>query len=141
MAIFNDDFAFNSIIGSGSIVTGDIKIQGSIRIDGDLDGNLECTSNVNIGTNARVNGNISAKSITVGGVVKGNILAPDSVTLMASSLVIGDIQTHRLQAEEDVVIHGHCIALRDESLYTEAVNKWQSTQAIVSRTVLSSLRS
>ncbi|MDD7014323.1 MAG: polymer-forming cytoskeletal protein [Spirochaetales bacterium] len=135
MAIFNDDISINSLIGHGSFIKGDIKINGFTRIDGDLDGNLETHGNVIIGEKARINGNITARSITVGGVVKGNIIAPESVHLLSTSTVIGDIQTHRLRAEEDVVIHGHCISLSDETAYSNSVSEWQNQQAITSKSL------
>ena len=66
MAIVNDDISINSILGAESVVKGDIKIAGFARIDGDLDGNLETTGNLIVGKNARINGNVTAKSVTVG---------------------------------------------------------------------------
>lgn len=139
MAIFNDDVSINSIIGRGSTIRGDMKINGFMRIDGDLDGNLETTGNVIVGENARINGNITAKSITVSGIVKGNIIAPESVRLLSTCAVIGDIQTHRLQADENVILHGHCISLTDEALYEESVSSWQDTQVIASRSILQNI--
>ena len=136
MALFNDDYAFNSIIGQGSCVKGDMKVNGSIRIDGDLDGDLESSATVNIGQYARVRGNITAKNIIVGGIIRGNITAPESVKLLSSSAVIGDIQTKRLQAEMDVIIEGHCISLVDDNLYNEASTRWADTKAIVAKSLL-----
>ena len=140
MALFSDDYSINSILGNGSSVKGNLKINGCIHIDGDLDGNLESSGNVIIGEHARINGNINAKSITVGGLIKGDIIAPDGVHLLSSSIVIGDIQTHRFQADKNVLIHGHCIALSDESFYSEAVQKWQDRQAIAGASILKDIK-
>ena len=137
MALFGSDtFSINSIIGSGSAIRGDVRVNGFMHIDGDLDGNLEATGNVIVGENARIRGNITAKSITVGGVVTGNITAPESVHLLSSSAVIGDIQTHRFQADKNVFLHGHCIALIDDNLYDEAVSTWQNATAIAAKSLL-----
>ncbi len=136
MALFNDDVSINSIIGRDSSIRGDMKVSGSMSIFGDLDGNLEASGNVIVGENARVNGSITAKSITVSGLVKGNISAVEMVRLLSSSVVIGDIQTHRLQADEKVIIHGHCISLKDQTQYNDAVDSWQNTQAIASKSIL-----
>ena len=136
MALFNDDVSINSIIGRDSLIRGDMKVSASMSVFGDLDGNLEATGNVIVGENARVNGSITAKSIIVSGVVKGNISAVEMVRLLSSSVVIGDIQTHRLQADEKVIIHGHCISLKDPAQYNDAVDSWQDTQAIASRSIL-----
>ena len=139
MAIFNDDSSINSIIGRGSTIRGDMKINGFMSIDGDLDGNLETTGNVIVGKNARINGNITAKAVTVGGIVKGNIIAQESIRLLSSCAVIGDVQTHSLQADENVILHGHCISLSDGALYEESVSSWQDTQAIASRSILQNI--
>ncbi len=136
MALFNDDYAFNSIIGLGSSVKGDFKVDGSVRIDGDLEGNLDSSATVNIGSNARIRGNITAKNMVVGGIIIGNLCAPESIKLLSTSVVVGDIQTKHLQADMDVIIHGHCISLDDENLYNEAVGRWQDTKAIAAKSIL-----
>ncbi|MBQ2314073.1 MAG: polymer-forming cytoskeletal protein [Treponema sp.] len=135
MALFSEDISINNVISSGSSIRGDIKINGFMRIDGDLDGNLESTGDVIVGEKARIRGNVSARSITIGGIVCGNITAPESVRLLSSSAVIGDILTHSLQADEHVVFHGHCISLRDADSYAAAARTWENTQAIVSKVV------
>lgn len=135
MAVFNDDISINSIIGNGSSIRGDIKINGFMRIDGDLEGNLETTGNVLVGENARIAGNITARSITVGGIIKGNVVAPEQVHLLSSSIVIGDIQTRRFQADENVIVHGHCISLYDETEYESAYAEWENIKSISQKAI------
>ena len=135
MAVFNDDISINSIIGNGSSIRGDIKINGFMRIDGDLEGNLETTGNVLVGENARIAGNIMARSITVGGIIKGNVVAPEQVHLLSSSIVIGDIQTRRFQADENVIVHGHCISLYDETEYESASAEWENIKSISQKAI------
>lgn len=135
MAVFNDDISINSIIGNGSSIRGDIKINGFMRIDGDLEGNLETTGNVLVGENARIAGNITARYITVGGIIKGNVVAPEQVHLLSSSIVIGDIQTRRFQADENVIVHGHCISLYDETEYESASAEWENIKSISQKAI------
>lgn len=135
MAVFNDDISINSIIGNGSSIRGDIKINGFMRIDGDLEGNLETTGNVLVGENARIAGNITARSITVGGIIKGNVVAPEQVHLLSSSIVIGDIQTRRFQADENVIVYGHCISLYDETEYESASAEWENIKSISQKAI------
>lgn len=134
MSLFNDGFSINSIIGTGSKITGDLKMNGMVRIDGDLEGDLETTGNVIVGEHARIKGNITAHSVTViGGIIKGHITAIESVHLLSTAAVIGDIQTHHFQAEGQVIVQGHCIALSAQDEYESAVNTWQNHAAIMSR--------
>ena len=53
----------------------------------------------------------------ISGVVIGDITAPDSIKLMSSSAVIGDVSTRKLQVAEKVVLHGHCISILEEERY------------------------
>ncbi len=135
MSLFSEDVSINNVISSGSAIRGDIKINGFMRIDGDLDGNLESSGDVIVGEKARIRGNVSARSITISGIVCGNIIAPESVHLLSSSAVIGDVLTHSFQADEHVVFHGHCISLKNPDAYNMAVHTWENTQAIVSKVV------
>ncbi|MGL4982757.1 MAG: bactofilin family protein [Treponemataceae bacterium] len=131
MAFFSDNFAFKTIIGYGSSIVGDLLITGSARIDGDLDGSLESNANLIIGDTARINANINAKSVTIiGGVVQGNIIAPESVKLHSSAIILGDIITSHLYMESNVILQGKCVSLKNEVEFEEAKNLWLNTNAI-----------
>ncbi|MBO7174541.1 MAG: polymer-forming cytoskeletal protein [Spirochaetaceae bacterium] len=136
MAFRSDDISINTFIGSGSAVSGNLKIAGFITIHGDLDGDLEATGKVIISETARVRGNIIAKSAIIGGVVEGNITAPDFIQLFQSSSVMGDICTHRLVMEDGVLFQGHCISLVDETEYQEARSQLLDKAAITSSSAL-----
>lgn len=135
MAFFNEDISLNSIIGPGSAIKGNLKINGFMRIDGDLDGNLETSGNVIVGNQARIKGNILAKSITVGGIVKGNITAPEGVHLLSTSAVLGNIQTKKLQADENVVLHGHCISIPNQEAFENASSTQNNRESIAAKSV------
>jgi cytoskeletal protein CcmA (bactofilin family) len=134
MALFqNDDISINTIIGSGSGVFGNVRVAGFLRVDGDIDGNLETTGKLIIGAKARIRGNVTAKSAVVGGIVEGNITAPEFVKLFQTSVVLGDVITHRLEVAEKVFFHGHCIALKNSDAYSEAVSDRNDAKAIRAR--------
>lgn len=133
MALRIDDISINTVIGKGSEIKGNIKVNGVVRIDGDIDGNLETDGNVIIGENARIRGNINAKSIIVGGIVLGNIFANESVKVLANSIVIGDILSHKVQIEDDALVNGKCISIRNEENYTMATSKYLQSKAIIEK--------
>jgi Integral membrane protein CcmA involved in cell shape determination len=137
MTFNNEDVSINSIIGPGSTISGDIKVNGYVRVDGDIDGNLETTGNIIIGEKARIQGNVIARAVTIiGGIVKGNITASESVDLLSTSTVLGDIITHKIHADENIIFHGHCIALSNKDAYNEALAKWQNMKTITSHSIL-----
>lgn len=135
MAFTFDDISINTIIGSGSFISGDVKINGFIRVDGDVDGKIETQSNIIVGEKARIRGNISASSIIVGGIVIGDILAPKGIKLLSNSTVIGDIATNNLQIEEDVLFNGHCIALKDEQEFSQSSKNYSEQKEIQSKVI------
>ncbi len=135
MALFTDDISINTLIGSGSAISGNVKINGFVRVDGDIDGNLEASGNIIIGENSRINGDVIAKSAVIGGIVIGNVYAPESLKLLSSSAVIGDISTKKLQVENNVIIHGHCISLKNEEDFEKANSQHLDAQSIKSKVI------
>lgn len=136
MAFRGDDISINTFIGSGSAISGNLKIAGFVTVHGDLDGDLEATGKVIVSEEARVRGNITAKSAIIGGVVEGNITAPDFIQLFQTASVVGDVSTRKLVLEDGVLFQGHCISLSDEEEYQEARSKLLDRVAITSSTAL-----
>ena len=130
MALRIDDISINTILGQGSAITGNIKINGFVRIDGDIDGTLETDGNIIIGENARIRGNIKAKSVIVGGIVLGNIEAAQSIKVLSASAVVGDIISHKVQVEQDAIIHGHFISIKDEQKFLKISDEYLQALAI-----------
>ena len=136
MALRIDDISINTILGHGSAITGNIKINGFVRIDGDIDGNLETDGNIILGENARIRGNIKAKSVIVGGIVLGNIEAIESVKILSQSVVVGDIISHKVQVEQSAIIHGHFISIKDDEKYTQTSSEYLQSIAIKQKVTL-----
>ena len=137
MALRFDDISINTLIGNGSFVKGDLKVNGFIRIDGDVDGNLETDGAVIISEKAKIHGNITAKSIIVGGIILGDITAKEGVKLLSSSAVIGNIISRKVQMEDKVIFHGHCISIENEENYRIAKDKFLQAKAIRDKAILS----
>lgn len=137
MALHVDDISINTLIGNGSSIKGNLKVNGFVRIDGDVDGNLETDGNVIIGENARIHGDIKAKSIIVGGIILGNIIAENSVKLSVNSVVVGDVLSHSIQIDETAIIHGHCISIKDNETYEAASSEYLQSKAIRNKVSLS----
>ena len=132
MAFRSDDISINTLVGNGSFIQGNLKVNGFIRIDGDIDGDLETDGAVIISERARIRGNLTAKSAVIGGIVLGDVKAKEGVKLLSSSAVIGNIITRKVQMEDKVVFHGHCISLANEEEYQDARSKSLDRAAIAS---------
>ncbi len=136
MALRFDDISINTLIGNGSFVRGDLKANGFIRIDGDIAGNLETDGAVIISEKARILGNVTAKSIIVGGIIIGDITAKEGIKLLSSSAVIGNIMSRRVQMEDKVIFHGHCISIENEENYEKSSESFLQAKAIREKAVL-----
>ena len=136
MALRFDDISINTLIGNGSFVRGDLKVNGFIRIDGDIAGNLETDGAVIISEKARILGNVTAKSIIVGGIIIGDITAKEGIKLLSASAVIGNIMSRRVQMEDKVIFHGHCISIENEENYEKSSESFLQAKAIREKAVL-----
>lgn len=136
MALLHDDISINTIVGKGSSIHGDMKVNGFIRVDGDIDGNLETDGAVIIGEKARLRGNLTAKSVIIGGIVYGDVTVKESVKLLTTSAVIGNIITRKIQIEDKAVFHGHCISISDENKFNVQVDKFLQAESIRTKATL-----
>ena len=136
MALRTDDISINTIIGKGSAISGNMKVNGFIRIDGDIDGNLETDGNVIVGENARIRGDLTAKSVIIGGIIKGNIKANESVKILAEAAVIGDVISRKVQVDGSAIIHGHCISIKDEAEFGKTSGEYLQSKAIKEKVIL-----
>ncbi len=97
-----------TIISRGVKIEGKITSSGNIRIDGEIQGDIFCKSNITIGEDAKVNGQINAIVITIGGKVSGIVRAKDNLILDSKSNLKGDIFTKNLVIEEGAKFDGKC---------------------------------
>lgn len=140
MASFTDDISFNTMVGPGAFVTGDLKLEGFTRVDGDIYGNLETTGKLIIGENARIRGSLTAKSVIIIGIVEGDILAPEGIHLFSSAVVLGDVISRKVKAEENVVIEGYCISIENPQEFEDAKKQWLDMRAISNKNYFGKVR-
>lgn len=101
------DDTIETLLGNGTTFTGDIIATKSLRIDGTLVGNVKQATNVIVGENAQVKGNINANYIIIDGTVEGNITATESIELLNKAKVTGDITTTILSISEGAFFKGN----------------------------------
>jgi cytoskeletal protein CcmA (bactofilin family) len=132
MASHAEDFSINTIIGLHSELNGDIETDGFTRVDGSVRGNLTVRGRIVIGESARLRGNIGGTVVTIGGVVQGDVLASERLTVLPSALVLGDIITRRIQADEGCLIHGHVRVCDTPEAWEAAVSEYHDAQRVKS---------
>ncbi len=100
----------------GSVV---FKDPVNLRINGDFTGQLDTKGFLSIGENANIKANISGDNITVAGMVRGNITAAESLTIIAPAHIVGDIRTPSLSVSDGAILNGRIAMTGDVPLAPE----------------------
>ncbi len=109
MAKVNNDIQqVFTIIGKGTILTGDVKAQGDTRIDGELIGTINCTGRVIIGEEGKLVGDIICTNCEIMGNVEGTISTLEKTVLREKSKLNGNIKTTTLTIEAGAIFSGSC---------------------------------
>jgi cytoskeletal protein CcmA (bactofilin family) len=130
MASVKENFSINTIIGPGTSVSGDVESGGFTRVDGNVQGDLKAKGRVVIGERARMKSNISGTSITIGGVVFGNVLASERLVILTTGLVMGDIITRRIQADEGCLVHGRVRVCQTDEGWNKALAEYRDVAGL-----------
>lgn len=109
MAIKNENGNELNLIAAGTIVEGKLRTPGSIRVDGKIIGEIVATQNISVGNSGDIEGNITAKSVTIGGKIKGSVVAQDKLVFEAKAVIRGDIRAAKLVIDEGAVFDGKCL--------------------------------
>lgn len=94
-----------TLIGHDAVFEGNIKTDKTIRIDGKIKGNVDALG-ILVGADAEISGNIKTSILLTGGVIRGNIVASESVELLQKAKVWGDIKTNVLTISEGAYFEG-----------------------------------
>lgn len=97
-----------SLVGTKTVIEGVIRTEGSIRIDGRLVGDIIAKSNAAVGLTGSVEGNVTARNISLAGKVSGTVTAAEKLVLEAKSVMRGDIRAARLVVDEGAMFDGKC---------------------------------
>jgi cytoskeletal protein CcmA (bactofilin family) len=100
----------DGLIGSGTVVRGDIVFSGGLRIDGNVEGSV-ATAHGEAGTlvvseHAHVDGEIKVSHVVVNGTVRGPIVANDYLELQAKARIVGDVTYRKLEMHLGAVVQG-----------------------------------
>lgn len=103
------DGAFiNSFIGEGTRFEGSIRLTGLLRIDGDFVGKINTEGKVLIGKSGRAECSIAARTVVIGGVVKGDVVCSEKLVILSSGIVLGNVHAPKMIVEEGVILNGDC---------------------------------
>jgi cytoskeletal protein CcmA (bactofilin family) len=97
----------NTTIGKGITITGTIQAQEAVIIAGTVTGDVLASDfDVTVELGARVEGAVTARSITVRGRSTGRLIAREVVRVQQSARVKADVRSPRLSLEEGASFNG-----------------------------------
>lgn len=105
--------SIDSLIGVGTRVEGNVFFSGGLRVDGDIRGNISSESGQEgtlvISEKASVEGAISVGHVVINGTVIGPVFAGESLELLPSARVTGDVEYHQIEMQQGAVIQGRLV--------------------------------
>lgn len=96
----------NGFVDAGCTIRGELEFQSSFRLEGRVEGKVRSRSELVVGEQGLVEGEVEVARCLVAGSVRGTIRASDHVILHASAKVWGDIHTPALVMEEGAFLEG-----------------------------------
>lgn len=109
----------DSLIGTGTTLTGNIVFTGGLRIDGTVVGNVHASngeaSTLVISEQAKVAGEIRVSHLVINGEVQGPVYASDYLELQPKAKVKGDIHYARLEMHVGAAVEGRLVVIEEQS--------------------------
>jgi cytoskeletal protein CcmA (bactofilin family) len=97
-----------NMVGTGTIINGDIQSKSDIRIDGILKGSVKTKGKLVVGPSGVVEGDVECENADVSGEIKAKITVSQLLSLKSTSKLNGDIITNKLSIEPGASFSGSC---------------------------------
>ncbi|SMC24047.1 protein CcmA, bactofilin family [Andreprevotia lacus DSM 23236] len=112
----------DSLIGHGSVLSGDMKFAGGLRVDGSVIGNVTSADEKNgtlvVSEKARIEGRVKASHLILNGEIVGPLEVTQYVELQPRARVVGDLTYKVLEMHPGAVIEGRLLPLAGARVVT-----------------------
>jgi len=96
-----------AVIGRSIHMNGDLRGEEDLRIEGDVSGTIQLKGNsLTIGKDGKIRADVYAKTITVDGLMEGDLYGSERVTIRKSARVLGNITAPRVSLEDGARFKG-----------------------------------
>jgi cytoskeletal protein CcmA (bactofilin family) len=83
----------SSLIGAGTQLSGRLTTESDLRIEGRIAGEITVRGDLTVGAEARVDGPLRARSVTVAGAVLGTVHGEERVEIVRGGSVEGNVRS------------------------------------------------
>jgi len=100
--------AFDSAttIGPGITLKGELRGAGPVTVLGQFEGDVVLDGTLHVGPDGRVDANITAEAIVIGGVVRGNLSADTRVEILPTGTLAGTVKSGSFRAADGASVKG-----------------------------------
>ena len=110
-----------TVVGASVKLKGNLKSEGNITVNGSVSGEINTKDGVKVGAGADVRANIKAKNIIISGIVQGNIVADDQLSITETGKIYGDIQANVLSISPGAFFTGKSIMPEEKAKEVEPI--------------------
>ncbi len=96
-----------AVIGRSIQIDGDLRGEEDLRIEGDVNGTVQLRNNtLTIGSEGKIHANVYAKSVTIDGLMDGDVFGSERVSIRKNAQVRGNITAPRVSLEDGARFKG-----------------------------------
>jgi cytoskeletal protein CcmA (bactofilin family) len=104
----------DSLIGSGTLIEGNIRFSGGLRIDGEVKGNVEAAEGASssmlvLSEQARIEGSVSVAHLITNGTVVGQVTITEFLEMQPRAKIVGDVDYALIEMHQGAVIEGRLV--------------------------------
>ena len=107
------DSRIDTLVGTDTVLTGDLTFSGGLRVDGTIRGNVQeqagSQGTIILGESGRIEGAISATNIVLIGTVVGPVSAGKFIELQATARIEGELHYTSLEMHMGSVVDGKLV--------------------------------
>jgi cytoskeletal protein CcmA (bactofilin family) len=107
-AVGDQAVSYDTVVGAGSKMDGDLCVRGSARVLGEVDGEVQVTGDLEIELGGRVTGSVRAERARVAGRIEGDVFVRDSLELKTGAHLRGDVYAKSFRIQDGAIFQGQC---------------------------------
>ena len=100
-------------LGKSAVLKGTLRFRDSVRVCGRIEGEIISEGFLYVEDGAEIHADIRVGSTVVAGVVHGNIHATDSLEMLPTGKVYGNVKAAKLRIADGVVFEGKCEMIKN----------------------------
>lgn len=105
----------DTLIGVGTVITGDVQFKGGLHVDGQIRGNVtieaQAVASLSVSDSGLIEGSVQVPNVVLNGAVQGDITASERVELGATAKVSGNVYYGLIEMTMGAQINGKLIPL------------------------------